>query len=70
MSTVKVLVDGFLCTKFRSTGKAKALVEGVDNARVSNILIIPSNPLRRFLELNLTLKVYKNITIQRVLAVI
>ena len=27
----------------RSTDKTKALVEGVDNARVSNIMIIPSN---------------------------
>ena len=37
----RVLVDGFLRTKFRSTDKTKALVEGVDNARVSNIMINP-----------------------------
>ena len=40
-----VYVDGFLRTTVRSTDKTKALVEGVDNARVSNIMIIPSNPL-------------------------
>ena len=57
-----VYVDGFLRTTVRSTDKTKALVEGVDNARVSNIMIIPSNPLHRMLELNLTLKVYKKIS--------
>ena len=30
-----VYVDGFLRTTVRSTDKTKALVEGVDNARVS-----------------------------------
>ena len=53
-----VYVDGFLRTTVRSTDKTKALVEGVDNARVSNIMIIPSNPLHRLLELKLTLKMF------------
>ncbi len=46
-----VYVDGFLWTTVRSTDKTKALVEGVDNARVSNIMIIPLNPLHSMLKL-------------------
>ena len=35
-----VYVDGFLRTTVRATDKTKALVEGVDNARVSKTVYI------------------------------
>lgn len=38
-----VYVDGFLRTTVRSTDKTKALVEGVDGARVSQLFITHLN---------------------------
>ena len=54
-----VYVDGFLRTTVRSTDKTKALVEGVDNARVSNIMIIPLNPLSQHAGAELEPKKFK-----------
>ena len=51
-----VYVDGFLRTTVRATDKTKALVEGVDNARVSNSLMI--KPVICLLNLHIGAQMY------------